>query len=351
MKIRIVDIAKKAGVSVGTVDRIIHQRGRYSKDANEKVQKAIKELGYAPDLMARNLALKKEVRIVCLLPSPQDIIYWERPFSGIEKAISDLASFKVKVEKVLFTPRIEDFKSACEKALELNPNGVVYVPMFFDESREFGQQLAEKNIPFVHINIHHPEAKPLSFVGQDPISAGKVAASLCQLALKNEDQILIAYISKEKQEYSHHQDRIDGFTQFFNKIKEDKTKIQHLHIEINDDESDYDNLLLNQLSSYPEIRIIYVPNSRAYRIAAILKKHNLNNKMVIGFDTLKENVQYLKEGYIDILIGQQSKAQGYNAVMFLFNKLFRKEKVKSLQYLPIDILNRQNIDFYEGVLD
>ncbi len=350
MKIRIVDIAKKAGVSVGTVDRIIHQRGRYSEKANEKVQQAIKELGYAPDLMARNLALKKELRIVCLLPSPQDIIYWERPYIGIEQAEKELASFKVKVEKVSFIPRVDEFKSACQKVLDMQPDGVVYVPMFMKESEEFSRQLHQHEIPFIHINIHHKETSPASFVGQDPIAAGEVAASLCHLALRNQQSVLITYISTEKQEYSHHQDRIDGFLQFF-KQQNNTPTINHLHLKINSGLKNYEEQLIQHLKAHPETHIIYVPNSRAYRIASILKKHQIHNKMIIGFDTLKENVDLLMEGYIDILIGQQSKNQGYHAVIYLFNALFRKEAIDNTYYLPIDILNRQNIKFYEGGLE
>ena len=184
MKIRIVDIANKAGVSTGTVDRIIHQRGRYSEKTKEKVDQAIKELGYAPDLMARNLALKKELRIVGMLPNPADTPYWERPYAGIEKAISELYSFKVKIETVLFLPNAKDFKKACEQVLKLKPDGVVYCPMFFEESAIFAKSLDESNIPFVHVNIYQANLKPLSYVGQNSIAAGNTAASLCQLALK-----------------------------------------------------------------------------------------------------------------------------------------------------------------------
>ncbi len=350
MKIRIVDIAKKAGVSVGTVDRIIHQRGRYSDKANEKVQQAIKELGYEPDLMARNLALKKELKIVCLLPSPQNIIYWQRPYHGIEQAEKELLPFKVKVEKVSFAPRIDDFKDACQKVLEMNPDGVVYVPMFLNESEAFSQQLKEQDIPFIHINIHHKEIHPISFVGQDPIAAGEVAASLCNLTLREKQSILITYISAEKQEYSHHQDRIEGFLQFF-KQQPYTPSIHHLHLNISIGQENYEELLIQHLKTHPETQIIYVPNSRAYRIASILKKYNINDKMIIGFDTLKENVDFLMDGYIEILIGQQSKNQGYHAVIYLFNALFRKEEIDRTYYLPIDILNRQNIRFYEGGLE
>ncbi|MCT4647804.1 MAG: substrate-binding domain-containing protein, partial [Carboxylicivirga sp.] len=127
-------------------------------------------------------------------------------------------------------------------------------------------------------------------------------------------------------------------------------KIHHLTLKIEETEKKHETILLDFLANNPKVQIIFVPNSRAYRIASILKKNQILDKMIIGFDTLEENVQFLNEGMIDVLIGQQSKAQGYNAVMLMFNYLFKKEDITGTHYLPIDILNQQNIEFYEGLL-
>ena len=48
-KIRIKDIAERAGVSVGTVDRIIHGRGNVSPISMERVQKVLDEINYTPN--------------------------------------------------------------------------------------------------------------------------------------------------------------------------------------------------------------------------------------------------------------------------------------------------------------
>ena len=45
-KIRIKDIAERAGVSVGTVDRVLHKRPNVSQKAREKVEKALAEMDY-----------------------------------------------------------------------------------------------------------------------------------------------------------------------------------------------------------------------------------------------------------------------------------------------------------------
>lgn len=54
-KIRIKDIAERAGVSVGTVDRVLHNRPNVSKPAREKVEEALKEMNYQPNVYALSL--------------------------------------------------------------------------------------------------------------------------------------------------------------------------------------------------------------------------------------------------------------------------------------------------------
>ena len=67
--IRIVDIAKMAGVSVGTVDRVIHNRGRVSEENKKKVQAILEMVHYQPNLMARSLASKKQYHFVAIIRS------------------------------------------------------------------------------------------------------------------------------------------------------------------------------------------------------------------------------------------------------------------------------------------
>ena len=54
------DVAKAAGVSKGTVDRVLHNRGEVSKKSKEKVLRVIEELGYKPNLYASMLASQKK---------------------------------------------------------------------------------------------------------------------------------------------------------------------------------------------------------------------------------------------------------------------------------------------------
>ena len=67
-RIRIKDIAAQAGVSSGTVDRILHNRGNVSDKARIAVEKVLKQVGYKPNIHLSGLSLKKTYEIVITTP-------------------------------------------------------------------------------------------------------------------------------------------------------------------------------------------------------------------------------------------------------------------------------------------
>ncbi len=74
-KIRIKDIAERAGVSVGTVDRVLHDRPNVSPPAREKVEKALKEMNYQPNMYASALAYNKSYTFFLLIPMHESEAY------------------------------------------------------------------------------------------------------------------------------------------------------------------------------------------------------------------------------------------------------------------------------------
>ena len=63
------DVAKLAGVGVGTVSRMINESGYVSIDTRAKIESAMKELNYTPNELARNLYYKKSGIIAVLVPN------------------------------------------------------------------------------------------------------------------------------------------------------------------------------------------------------------------------------------------------------------------------------------------
>ena len=96
-RIRIKDIAIKAGVSVGTVDRVIHGRSGVSESSKKKVEEILKQMNYQPNMYASALASNKKYNLACLLPLHTNEDYWIDIEAGMEHAVSTYKDFNIKL--------------------------------------------------------------------------------------------------------------------------------------------------------------------------------------------------------------------------------------------------------------
>ena len=88
-----------AGVSAGTVDRVLHNRGDVSVSSREKVQKVLDEIDYHPNMFAIGLAAKKRYHIVCIIPYYIEHDYWHAVAAGIDRAAQELRPFNPPIKK------------------------------------------------------------------------------------------------------------------------------------------------------------------------------------------------------------------------------------------------------------
>lgn len=71
------DIAKQAGVGIGTVSRVINNSGYVKKETREKVEKVIKESNYLPNEIARSMTLQKNNIVAFILPNSMHLFFGE----------------------------------------------------------------------------------------------------------------------------------------------------------------------------------------------------------------------------------------------------------------------------------
>ena len=69
------DVARKAGVGIATVSRMMNQNGYVSEESRKKIQQAIQELDYVPNERARSLSRKKNGIIGVIIPDFQTPFY------------------------------------------------------------------------------------------------------------------------------------------------------------------------------------------------------------------------------------------------------------------------------------
>jgi LacI family transcriptional regulator len=81
------DLAIKAKVSPGTVDRVIHERGGVSEKTKNIINDIIKKNNFKINSVASALASKKDYKIATLMPSyDDDDMFWESPYLGVKKS-------------------------------------------------------------------------------------------------------------------------------------------------------------------------------------------------------------------------------------------------------------------------
>jgi LacI family transcriptional regulator len=346
-KPRIKDIAALAGVSIGTVDRVIHERGEVAVKTRERVKRILKETNYSPNVMARVLKSKKEYHLASLLPEPsKDNSFWQKHAAGIERAIDELELFNVKLTQITFDMFNEkDFQRKAESVLSLKPDGVLLAPIFKSESISFCSGLTAINIPFVFVDGFIENTDFLAYIGEDIYKSGRVAGQLADMITPEKSDILIISIARNIDNVHHLSNRMKGFLNYFEKSGINKGR--KIKITIPEPSSDTIKTEIDRaFIENPGIRSIFMSGSKSYLIASYLKDGGYKTISLIGYDLLDHNVVYLRSGIIRFLIGQRPEEQTYKAVKKLFEYLSLNKVPEKIEYLPVDIITSENIDFF-----
>ncbi len=344
---RIKDIAEKAGVSTGTVDRVLHDRGRVSELVKEKVLKIAKELNYEPNLLARALVSKRNYRIAALIPDSSLDGYWGGPQEGIEKAGNELRQYGVTVTKHVFNQfDVDTFRKEAEEVSNQAYDGILTAPVFYKESLAFLNRWKREGIPFNLFNTHIPDYEPLAYIGQDSYQSGLLAAKLLHYGFQEPATFVVAHIDEDVPNSSHLIKKEQGFLDYFDQLPENEYKIIHEELSHANDDIHFAKQMDKIVSRNPEISGFFVTTSKAYTIASYLKSKKLKDLRLVGYDLLKKNLDFLNQGCIDFLINQNPIGQGYYGIQLLIDHLIFKKDVPPIKYLPLDIITRENLHYY-----
>lgn len=346
-KIRIKDIAERAGVSVGTVDRVLHDRPNVSRPARDKVEKALQEMDYQPNMYASALAYNRSYTFYLLIPRHESEAYWEEIEDGAHKAMEARRDFHIGV-KIVYYDRF-DFTSYAKSYTEIlnaNPDGVVIVPSTLEITQTFTDKLHEKSIPFILLDSYMPDLRPLSFYGQDSFSSGCFAAKMLMLFAAKEKEIMIfkrvhngVVVSKQQA------NREVGFLHYM-KDHFPKVKITELNVEESNRTEDYNTILDRFFTSHPNIHHCVTLSSKAHIIGEYLLKHNIRDVQTMGYDVVQKNAECIREGSISFVIAQHAYMQGYSCIDTMFQAIVLKKKVNPVNYMPIELIIKENLDFY-----
>ena len=346
--ITIKDIALKAKVSTGTVDRVLHNRGRVSALVKEKVLKILKELDYEPNLIARALSSKKTYHIATLIPDEAYDPYWHAPKAGILKAEKDLKQYGLVVDKYLFNPgKVESFVEKASEATANSPDGLLISPIFQREALPFFEQWKKMATPFVLINTEITACEPISYIGQDSYKSGYLAGKLIQYGQPNPCAILIAHFDEDISNSAHLEEKEQGFRDYFSQNNLHQYTI--IKAELNSSNyASFAKQLDDLFQTTPDLKSIYVSTSKAYEIATYLEQKHIHHIKIVGYDLVPKNLRFMENNFISFLINQNPKGQGYWGLKILADHLVFKKVVPILKYLPLDVVTKENANYFIG---
>lgn len=343
------EIAKLAGVSIGTIDRVLHNRPGVSEKTKKKVLEIIQQTGYKKNILASRLKLAatRKIKIACLIPEIKDASsYWKLPQYGITKAVEELKEQGISVSYFYFNsfdPR--SFEKQSNEILKQDFDAIISVPFFKGESDRFLQKLEESEIAAVFLDSRQELNYGANFINQDSFKAGQVAGRLLEGLLKGNGLYFVINILNERGIQVNNLQREQGFRAYFkNKSGHSQEEIYTINLPF-DDHVDLHEVI-PKLIERKEPKGIFVTNARSFRLLDLLKDYEDSELYLVGFDLNAQNLAYLKAGKIHFLINQKPEYQGYAAVRGLYKYLTSQDQTELNIDIPVDIIVKENAEFY-----
>ncbi|MEB2299476.1 LacI family transcriptional regulator [Lysinibacillus xylanilyticus] len=161
------DVAKYAGVSQTTVSRVLNTPELVKPKTIEKVMKAIEELNYVPNDIARSLVQKK-TGIITLISGPLHNPFFVDTTTAIVNYVN-ARGYKVNV----YFGAEDNLESIYNSVLETKADAIILSSMFYEDDLFF--KLEKRGIPFIMYNRKHQENR--HFVEIDNVEAGYIATN------------------------------------------------------------------------------------------------------------------------------------------------------------------------------
>lgn len=336
----ITEIAQMAGVSIGTVDRVLHKRGRVAEKTRQSIEAVIEEYGYSPNPIARRLKQNEPFLIGVLMPPPDSGSgYWATILHGMKEAEATLQPFGITLIYEYFDRT--EHGSLLQEAQKLlcNPiQALILAPIVPDEVLTLTAKLTA--IPYVFVDSPLPKAAALTTIAQNPYQGGLCAGHIMKL-LKGSGQFAVLRMYEDAYNLCERQ---RGFCDYF-LHDAGSTVIESIcHAQSNEGIC---NFLDELFAVYPDINGIFVTHTEGYIVGQYLCYSNRKNQVaLISYDMQKQNTYGLLNGNIDCIISQRPEYQGYNSVYEIYKSSFLSQRRPQMISVPIDILFKENASDY-----
>lgn len=335
-------IAEMAGVSIGTVDRVIHGRGHVKPETSERIMSICKALDYSPSRAGRQLAVCKQplkLGIICPYMGQEGI--WSVLAQGIEAAIQELKEYNLELYMRHFEYYLpKDQMRILDELAEEHLDGLAIVPMNDPEICARLKVLAAAGTSVVLLNSEVEGFEPLAYVGSDYLSAGRTVAGLFDLLVRG--SVLRPLIFYGTKHMLSQQLRVAGLRGELVALGREFEEIGPYQI-TTEPEIAYEQSY-RQLEEHPEANAVFTVGGRVDAVCRAIEALSRQKELVhIGYDLSPTICKHLQRRSITVAIGQEAYRQGYQAIKLLVEyRLFQTPPESTRLITHNEIFIRQN---------
>lgn len=329
-------IADLCGVSRGTVDRVINNRGNVKPETRELVLNMAKHLGYKPNPAGKALSARKKHPVVGVLLSSEGNPFFDEVIRGIKLAAEKYEIYGLEViwhnmrgyDVFLQHKIMKEFKGRVN-ALIINPVNDAVIAEEIDK-------FVDEGVFVVTINNDIDNTKRHCYVGSDYVNGGETAGALLQMIAPQKSNIGIIMGSSK---ILGHKQRLAGFKY---KIR-GNSNFTVVDVRENDDDDicSYE-ITKKMLEEHSEINALFIVAAGVYGACrAVLSLNKQQDLTILAFDTVPTTVEMMKKNVIKAVIYQHPYRQGQRAMQIVFEYLvngIKPDKTKHIMKNEIKIL-------------
>lgn len=343
MAVTIKDIAKEAGVSRGTVDRVLHNRRGVKPEVVQRVCSIAREMGFSPNRAGQVLAARKQpIRFGCLLPSIGNP-FFDELMVGFHLAEKELADFGVSVDILQVKSFDKDIHlKAIAKMKAKNYQGLCITSIDVPEVQEAIDAIIASGVPVITVNTDITETRRMCYVGPDYYHGGQTAAGLLSMISEQELSLLVVTGSLH---IKGHNERIKGF---IDGLEEHCIPYEVVcTLESLDDDKHAFVMTESCLEKNPTINTIFIAAGGVEGVCkAVTDRPRKKPIQIMSFDDVPATKALVKQGVISFTLCQEPRQQGYVSIQKLFSYLMGERKT------PLeDTITKTIIKIYENIDD
>lgn len=335
------EIADLAGVSRGTVDRVLNKRGSVNPQTAAKILEIAQALDYKPNRAGLVLAAQKKNLKLGVVLFGEGNPFFDEVIQGIRHKEEELACYNCSVCIKRVAVDTDEQLQAIDELVREGVNGIAISPINDIRLAHKINELYDLGIPTVALNTDIKDCKRLAFVGSNYYQSGATAAGLMRLMAKGND-VRIGIVAGSS-EILCHTERIAGFKQAIEKY--DHMNVIETIMNHDDDFISYD-MTSQLLKSHPEINALYFAAGGVYGgCRSVIAQNRAEDMTIITFDQVATTKEMLAKDVISATICQEPFTQGSKPLAILFTYLAAGEPPsQEYYYTAVDIRIKENLD-------